>query len=323
MSGNDLIIPEEIRSRIYTIRGLQVMIDRDLALLYDVETRTLNQAVKRNSERFPDEYCFQLNDDEFSNWKSQIVISNEDRMGLRKSPYAFTEQGIAMLSAVLRSETAIKVSIRIINAFVAMRRLIASNAQIFQRLDTLEIKQLETDQKIDAVLNAMESKDIQPRQGIFFDGQIFDAYKFVADLIRTAQKSIVLIDNYIDDTVLTHLTKRNKDVKVTIFTKSISKQLALDIKKFNKQYPVIEIKEFKNSHDRFIIIDDKTLYHFGASLKDLGKKWFAFSCGMAMENALDNAVTSSRYLFLPFSRPRICSSAASIIDSFVEVSAAK
>ncbi|TFH46331.1 MAG: ORF6N domain-containing protein [ANME-2 cluster archaeon] len=277
MSGNDLIIPEEIRSRIYTIRGLQVMIDRDLALLYDVETRTLNQAVKRNSERFPDEYCFQLNDDEFSNWKSQIVISNEDRMGLRKSPYAFTEQGIAMLSAVLRSETAIKVSIRIINAFVAMRRLIASNAQIFQRLDTLEIKQLETDQKIDAVLNAMESKDIQPRQGIFFDGQIFDAYKFVADLIRTAQKSIVLIDNYIDDTVLTHLTKRNKDVKVTIFTKSISKQLALDIKKFNKQYPVIEIKEFKNSHDRFIIIDDKTLHHFGASLKDLGKKWFAFS----------------------------------------------
>ena len=277
MSGSELVKNEEIRSRIYTIRGLQVMIDRDLASLYDVETRTLNQAVKRNSERFPDEYCFQLNDEEFSNWKSQIVMSNEDRMGLRRAPYAFTEQGIAMLSAVLRSETAIKVSIRIINAFVAMRRLIASNAQIFQRLDTLEIKQLETDQKIDHVLNAMECKEIQPKQGIFFDDQIFDAYKFVADLIRTAQRSITIIDNYVDDTVLTHLTKRNKGVNVTIFTKTISKQLALDIKKFNAQYPPIDIKEFKNSHDRFIIIDDKTVYHFGASLKDLGKKWFAFS----------------------------------------------
>ena len=277
MSGSGLIKYEEIRSRIDTIRGLQVMIDRDLASLYDVETRVLNQAVKRNSERFPDEYCFQLNDDEFSNWKSQIVMSNEDRMGLRRPPYAFTEQGVAMLSAVLRSETAIKVSIQIINAFVTMRRFIAANAQIFQRLDMLEIKQLETDNKIDHVLNAIESKEIQPKQGIFFDGQIFDAYQFVSDLIRTARNTILIIDNFIDDTVLTHLTKRNKGVKVTILTKTISKQLALDIKKFNKQYPAIEIKEFKNSHDRFIIIDNTTVYHFGASLKDLGKKWFAFS----------------------------------------------
>ncbi|KKH42788.1 ORF6N domain-containing protein [Methanosarcina mazei] len=277
MSGSDLIISEEIRSRIYTIRGVQVMIDRDLASLYDVETRLLNQAVKRNSERFPEEYCFQLSDEEFSNWKSQIVMSNEDRMGLRRPPYAFTEQGIAMLSAVLRSETAVKVSIRIINAFVAMRRFISSNAQIFQRLDTLEIKQLETDRKINHVLNAIESKEIQPKQGIFFDGQIFDAYNFVADIIRTAQKSILIIDNYVDDTVLTHLTKRNDGVKVIIFTKAISKQLALDVKKFNSQYPPVEIKEFRNSHDRFMIIDDRTIYHFGASLKDLGKKWFSFS----------------------------------------------
>jgi hypothetical protein len=204
-------------------------------------------------------------------------MSNEDRMGLRRPPYAFTEQGVAMLSAVLRSETAIKVSIQIINAFVTMRRFIAANAQIFQRLDMLEIKQLETDNKIDHVLNAIESKEIQPKQGIFFDGQIFDAYQFVSDLIRTARNTILIIDNFIDDTVLTHLTKRNKGVKVTIFTKTISKQLALDIKKFKKQYPPIEIKEFKNSHDRFIIIDNTTVYHFGASLKDLGKKWFAFS----------------------------------------------
>jgi phage regulator Rha-like protein len=291
MSGNNLIILEEIRSRIYTIRGVQVMLDEDLALLYGVETKVLNQSVKRNSERFPEDFMFQLSEEEYKLLRSQNVTLEkwdslrsqnatiEDRRGQHRkySPYAFTEQGVAMLSAILRSETAIKMSIQIIKAFVAMRRLIASNTQIFQRLDTLEIKQLETDQKIDHVLNAMESKQLQPKQGIFFDGQIFDAYKFVADLIRTAQKSIVIIDNYIDDTVLIHLTKRNEDVNVTIFTKSMSKQLALDIKKFNAQYPPIEIKEFKNSHDRFIIIDNKIVYHFGASLKDLGKKWFAFS----------------------------------------------
>ena len=196
MSGSGLIKHEEIRSRIDTIRGLQVMIDRDLASLYDVETRALNQAVKRNSERFPDEYCFQLNDEEFSNWKSQIVMSNEDRMGLRRPPYAFTEQGVAMLSAVLRSETAVKVSIQIINAFVTMRRFIAANAQIFHRLDSVEQKQLEhkaaTDEKFDRIFNAIESKEITPKQGILFDGQIFDAYNFVSDLIRRAEKSIII-----------------------------------------------------------------------------------------------------------------------------------
>jgi hypothetical protein len=182
-----------------------------------------------------------------------------------------------MLSAVLKSNVAVQMSVQIINAFVAMRRFISSNAHIFQRLDTLEIKQLETDKKINHVLNAIESKEIQPKQGIFFEGQIFDAYNFVADIIRTAQRSIIIIDNYVDDTVLTHLTKRNDGVDVTIFTKTMSKQLALDLNKFNSQYPPIEIREFKNSHDRFMIIDDKTVYHFGASLKDLGKKWFAFS----------------------------------------------
>jgi hypothetical protein len=182
-----------------------------------------------------------------------------------------------MLSAVLKSNVAVQMSVQIINAFVAMRRFISSNAHIFQRLDTLEIKQLETDKKINHVLNAIESKEIQPKQGIFFEGQIFDAYNFVAEIIRTARTSIIIIDNYVDDTVLTHLTKRNDGVDVTIFTKTISKQLALDLKKFNSQYPPIDIREFKNSHDRFMIIDDKTVYHFGASLKDLGKKWFAFS----------------------------------------------
>jgi len=275
MSGSELIDVEDIRNRIYSIRGVQVMLDEDLALLYGVETRVLNQAVKRNKERFLEEFMFQLTENELNILKSQIVIPSWG--GRRTIPYAFTEQGVAMLSAVLKSETAIKISVQIINAFVAMRRFIASNAQIFQRLDTLEIKQLKTDKKIDYVLNAIESKEIQLKQGIFFDGQIFDAYKFVADLIRTAQKSIILIDNYIDDSVLTILTKRRGNVRVIIFTKSISKQLALDVKKYNEQYPPIEIREFKNSHDRFIIIDNATIYHFGASLKDLGKKWFAFS----------------------------------------------
>lgn len=182
-----------------------------------------------------------------------------------------------MLSAVLRSETAVKMSIQIINAFVTMRRFIASNAQIFQRLDTLELKQLETDKKMEKVLNAIESKEIRPKQGIFFDGQIFDAYNFVSDLFRSAMESIVIIDNYLDDSVLTHLTKRKKNVSVTLLTRNITRQMTMDVEKFNKQYSPIEIKAFKNAHDRFIIIDNATVYHFGASLKDLGKKWFAFS----------------------------------------------
>jgi len=275
MNGSELINVEDIQNRIYTIRGVQVMFDEDLALLYGVETRVLNQAVKRNNERFPEDFMFQLTENELNILKSQIVIPSWG--GRRTSPYVFTEQGVAMLSAVLRSETAVKISVQIIKAFVAMRRFIATNALIFQRLDTLETKQLVTDKKIDHVLNAIESKEIQLKQGIFFDGQIFDAYKFVADLIRTAQKSIILIDNYIDESVLTILTKRRENVKVILLTKSISNQMALDVKKYNEQYPAIEIKEFKNSHDRFIIIDNTTVYHFGASLKDLGKKWFAFS----------------------------------------------
>ena len=182
---------------------------------------------------------------------------------------------------MLTSERAIAGNIQIMRAFVAMRRFIASNADLFQRLDAVERKQIEhkaeTDHKFEQIFNAIEKRDIQPRQGIFFDGQIFEAYQFVSDLIRTARKSIIVIDNYIDDTVLTLISKADKKVKITVLTKTISKQLALDVKKYNEQYPIITIKEFNNSHDRFLIIDGKTVYHFGASLKDLGKKWFAFS----------------------------------------------
>jgi hypothetical protein len=197
--------------------------------------------------------------------------------GRRNIPYAFTEQGVAMLSGVLKSDTAVRISIQIMSAFVAMRRFISSNAQIFQRLDVVERKQVEHDKKFDEIFDAIQSKGIKPEKGIFFDGQIFDAYKFISDIIRTANKSIVLIDNYIDDSVLTLFSKRNKNVQVTIFTKEISKQLSLDVTKYNLEYTPIELKEFKQSHDRFLIIDNKELYHFGASLKDLGKSWFAFS----------------------------------------------
>jgi len=158
-----------------------------------------------------------------------------------------------------------------------MRRFLLTNAQVFQRLDSLEVKQLETDKKINKVLTAIESKEIQSKQGIFFDGQVFDAYKFVSELVRSAEKTIILIDNYIDDSVLTLFSKRKKGVSLVLLTKTISKQLGQDVRKFNEQYPLVELKIFNNSHDRFLIIDDSKVYHFGASLKDLGKKWFAFS----------------------------------------------
>ncbi|MBU1202109.1 MAG: ORF6N domain-containing protein [Nanoarchaeota archaeon] len=269
---------ESIKKRIFTIRGFQVMLDRDLAELYEVPTNALNQAVKRNIERFPNNFMFQLTNSEYRSLRSQIVTLETGKGKHRKYlPYVFTEQGVSMLSGILRSPTAIKVSIQIMNAFVAMRKFIVSNAQIFQRLNRVELKQLEYDNKFEKVFEAIESKELVKKQGIFYDGQIFDAYKFVSDLIKEANKSIILIDNYVDDTVLTLFLKRKKDVKVIIYTKKVTENLKLDLKKFNSQYEPILIKEFDNSHDRFMIIDDKEVYHFGASLKDLGKKWFAFS----------------------------------------------
>ncbi|MEE8589669.1 MAG: ORF6N domain-containing protein [Sulfurimonadaceae bacterium] len=266
----------EIEKKIYTIRGLQVMLDRDLAELYGVETRVLKQAVKRNRERFPDAFMFELKEDEVDTLVSQTVIPSKKFFG-GALPYVFTEQGVSMLSAVLKSKTAIDMSIKIINSFVQMRKFISQNAGIFQRLDDLEQKQQLTDKKLDTVLNAIEDKTLKPKQGIFFDGQIFDAYVFVSELIKSAKSSLVIMDNYVDESVLMLLSKRDYNCKVTIYTKTISKQLQLDLKKYNEQYPPIEIKTFKEAHDRFLIIDDKSVYHIGASLKDLGKKWFAFS----------------------------------------------
>ncbi len=279
---NKLIINEQkIQNKIFTLRNQQVMLDRDLAELYQVETRVLNQAVKRNIKRFPKEFMFQLTKNEYKNLNNQIlisqnVISSSRHGGRRKMPYVFTEQGVSMLSAVLKSDIAIEISIKIINAFVNMRRFFIQNAELFQKVNYIEQKLLEYDQNFEKVFKAIESNDLKPKQGIFYNGQIFDAYVFVNDLIKSANKSIVLIDNYVDETVLT-LFSKNQKVKVTIYTKNINKQLKLDLAKYNAQYKPIEIKKFNEAHDRFMIIDDKEIYHIGASLKDLGKKWFAFS----------------------------------------------
>ncbi|MBA3986324.1 MAG: ORF6N domain-containing protein [Flavobacteriales bacterium] len=276
MSKELTISQKEIESQIFVFRDSQVMLDRDLAEMYQVETKVLNQAVKRNIERFPKQFRFQLTDSE----KTQLVTNCDRFASLKHSstnPFAFTEQGVAMLSAVLRSDVAVKVSIQIINAFVEMRKLIANHNGLLQRMDGIERKQLETDQKFEKVFRALESKDIIPAQGVFFDGQVFDAYELASKIIRSAKKNIVLIDNYIDESTLTHLSKKTKAVKVLLLTKTISKQLTLDVKKANEQYSNFELRTFTKSHDRFLVIDNTEVYHLGASLKDLGKKWFAFS----------------------------------------------
>ncbi|SHM88046.1 ORF6N domain-containing protein [Flavobacterium chilense] len=279
MENKSIVNRQEIESQIYTVRGQQVMIDSDLANIYQVETKVFNQAVKRNAERFPENFRFQLTQDEFDviNLRSQFVTSSLNYGGRRYLPYVFSEQGIAMLASVLRSEIAIKVSIEIMNAFVEMRTMLISNASLFHRLDKIELKQLEADQKFEDIFKALETDKLHSEKGVFYDGQIFDAYTFVSDIIRNAKSSIILLDNYVDDTVLTLLGKRIDNVTAKIYTKTISNQLRLDLQRYNSQYPPIETEIFSDAHDRFLIIDNTELYHIGASLKDLGKKWFAFS----------------------------------------------
>ena len=270
------LIKSEIESRIFTIRGMQVMLDSDLAKLYNVETKALNQTVKRNLERFPESFRFQLSENEMQNLRSQIVTSSEIHGGRRYLPFVFTEQGVAMLSAVLKSSVAVAVSIEIIEAFVSMRRNQHQVLGLAQRVEGLESKQIQTERKLEKIFKALNSgHDI--KQGIFFNDQIFDAYVFSSELIYKAKKSIILIDNYIDETTLLQLSKRNKNVQCIIYTEKLTAQLKLDLEKHNAQYPPIEIRILKNAHDRFLILDEKELYHLGASLKDLGKRWFAFS----------------------------------------------
>ena len=269
-----------IEPLIKVIRGQQVMLDKDLATLYGVETKVLNQTVKRNIERFPNDFRFELSREECL--RSQIVTSN-GRGGNRYSTYAFTEQGVAMLSSVLRSQTAIEVNIQIMRAFVSMRHFIVNNASVFSRLETIEYHQLEmqqhlqeTDKRIDEVFRRLDEGNAKPKQGVFYNGQIYDAYTFVSDLIKSAKRRIILIDNYVDETVLTLLDKREEGVSAVIYTQQISRQFQLDIDRHNAQYTPINIETFRLSHDRFFCIDDD-VYHIGASIKDLGKKWFGFS----------------------------------------------
>lgn len=272
---------QPIESLIHVIRDQQVMLDSDLARLYGVETRVLNQAVKRNIERFPEDFMFQLTEEDSQNLKSQNVISSWG--GNRKPPYAFTENGVAMLSSVLRSPTAIEVNIRIMRAFTAMRSFLISNAHMFKRLETIEHNYLlvnrhlsEHDRKFEEVLSRLDDKDSEPIEGFFFEGQIFDAYSLISDLIRKATSRIVLIDNYVDDRILKVLTKRKEGVSAIIYTDPRHSQISNDLRRHNAQYPRIEVRHCTNVHDRFLIIDD-TVYFIGGSIKDLGKKIVAFS----------------------------------------------
>ena len=279
---------EKIKNLIYTIRGKQVMLDSDVAMLYHYETKYINLAVRRNKERFPENFCFQLTENETENLRLQFATSSlekENYGGRRTLPYVFTEQGIAMLSGLLRNQVAIQVSISIMNAFVEMRKFIGRNGQVFERLTNVEYKILEQnkmltehEKKFEKVFDELQKNEkIELKQSIFFDGQIYDAYSLIIDIIKKAKQKILIIDNYIDDSILKMLSKKNKEVEVVILTTQNSNIRKLDIQKFNKQYPVLKLAYTNKFHDRFIVIDNKELYHIGASLKDLGKKCFAIS----------------------------------------------
>ena len=272
---------DNIKSLIYTIRGKQVMLDSDVAMLYHYKTKNINKAMKRNIERFPEDFCFQLTEKEVENLRFQFGTSSlkkENYGGRRYLPYVYTEQGISMLAGVLKNEIAIQVSISIIRAFIEMRRFILLNGQVFQEINDIKGQLLEHEKKFDEVFDELQRKqESEFKQSIFFDGQIYDAYSLIIDIIKKAKQKILIIDNYIDDSVLKMLLKKNKDVEVVILTTQNSNIRKLDIQKFNKQYPVLKLAYTNKFHDRFIVIDNKELYHIGASLKDLGKKCFAIS----------------------------------------------
>ena len=274
---NELTI-EDIKNLIYTIRGKQVMLDSDVANIYHCETKYVNRVVKRNIERFPEEFCFQLNEKEFKSLRCQFVTLNENRRGQHRKyiPYVFTEQGIAMLSALLKSDIAVSVSVNIMKAFIEMRKFLMINGQVFERLTSVEYKLLEHDKKFDEVFNQLQLEE-NIKQRIFFDGQIYDAYRLIIDIIKKANNKILIIDNYIDDSVLKMLAKKKNNVEVVILTSDKSNIENLDIKKFNKEYPILKVAKTNKFHDRFIIIDNKEMYHLGASIKDLGKKCFAIN----------------------------------------------
>lgn len=255
------------------------MLDSDLAQIYQVETKRINEAVKNNPEKFPTDFYFELTKEEDEMLRSKFSTFKDSLKNRKYTPKVFTEQGVYMLATILKSKIATDITIAIIRAFAQMRKVVHDNTLLQMQIKELEKRQLhyeiKTDEKLETIFKAIESKEVKPKQGIFYDGQIFDAYAFVSELIKSAKNAITLFDNYIDESVLTMLSK-NQEADISIYTQSISKQLKLDVEKYNAQYKPIEIKKFDLSHDRFLLIDDE-IYHIGASLKDLGKKWFAFS----------------------------------------------
>ena len=299
MENENLIIKddisnEEIKNLIYTIRGKQVMLDSDVAMLYHYQTKRINEAVKRNKERFPENFCFQLTTEEIENIKMPNVVlnlknennwsqfatssksENIKHRGKKYLPYVFTEQGIAMLSGLLKNDIAVQVSINIMNAFVEMRKFLIQNGQIFERLTNIEYKLLEHDKKFNEVFNQLQVEE-NIKQKIFFEGQIYDAYSLIIDIIKKANKKILIIDNYIDDSVLKMLAKKNNNVEVVILTSDKSNIQQIDVQKFNKEYPKLKVAKTNKFHDRFIVIDNGEMYHLGASIKDLGKKCFGIN----------------------------------------------
>ena len=272
---------ENIKNLIHTIRGKQVMLDSDVAMLYQYTTKNINKAMKRNINRFPEDFCFQLTEKEVENLRFQFGTSSlnkENYGGRRYLPYVYTEQGISMLAGVLKNDIAIQVSINIIRAFIEMRKFITNNAQVFERLTKIEYKMLEHDKKFDIVFNELQKEEkTEFKEKIFFEGQIYDAYSLIIDIIQKAKHKILIIDNYIDASILKMLSKKNRNVEVIILTLQNTSLNKLDINKFNKQYPTLKVAYTNKFHDRFIVIDNKELYHIGASLKDLGKKCFAIS----------------------------------------------
>ncbi len=270
------------------------MLDSDVAMLYHYQTKRINETVSRNKERFPENFCFQLTEEEVKNLKMQSAILNLDQennwsqfatssknenskhRGKKYIPYVFIEQGIAMLSGLLKNDIAVQVSINIMNAFVEMRKFLMLNGQVFERLTNVEYKLQEHDKKFDEVFNQLQLEE-NIKQRVFFNGQIYDAYSIIIDIIKTANKKILIIDNYVDDSVLKMLTKKKRNVEVVILTSNKSNIENLDIQKFNKEYSILKVAKTNKFHDRFIIIDNKEMYHLGASIKDLGKKCFAIN----------------------------------------------
>lgn len=281
---NEIIILDEndLKNKIYTIRGVQVMLDSDLAEIYGYETKRFNEQVKNNIERFDEDFRFQLTQDEVDVLRSKFSTTNISTMS-RSLPYAFTEQGIYMLMTVLKGELAVKQSKTLIRLFKQMKDFVLTNSQLFEEIDSIkkhliesDLHHKENDKRIDELFTLMDKYKIEEKQGIFFQGQIFDAYAKFESFIQSAKKEIVLIDGYVDLTVLERLAKKQKGVNVLLYTDSKTKITNLDVQKFNAQYPTLTLNFTSKMHDRFLIIDNSVLYHIGASLKDLAKKCFAF-----------------------------------------------